>query len=730
MNQNLETRNLNYVNNSLVSEASEGGLDLNEIKNTIFRKFPLIAGFTVFFTSIALLKIVTTPPVYSANFELLSEPVNIETKVTSKDDSSRETREEITSVELDEVQLKILKSPQLILRVVKSLQDKYPELSYQELTKDLTIGIISGNQKEQNILQVIYQNPDQEKVSNVINALTKTYLKYSVEKRQSGVKRGIAFLDRQIPKVSAETRAIENKIRLLRNQYNFSDPDTALEQIATRLDELDRKQEQNGSELRELQLQSERLQNELETQPAKSTTAINLATPGFLELLNQLRAIDIEISRKSSIFSNQSEILRTLKQERQELNLLIIDAGSDIRQKLDSQIAIVENRQESIGAEQNKLKLRLEQWSAISGEYNDLKQKLKVANNKLSEFTSQQDALQIDAAQQESPWQLLTPATAPKTNSVSAVNYLLLSSTLGLILGSGVALVLDKHQKIIYTSAKVEEITSLPILTTIPYSSQSKQLSFWDNMSFGMQERQLLGQNENEQFQMTEAALAKFSNPSIEAFRSFAANLGMLHFNHDPNTADFYADLKSIVITSAIPREGKSTVALNLARASASMGKQVLLVDTDLRSVDRLTTDFGLSTAIGLKDILSQNNPERAFNYIKKLPLEENLFILTSGLGSIEYYPETQDHSRLLASARMHNLMAELEVNFDLVIYDLCSIIGFADVNLIAAQTDGIIVVTGLGKIQSLALTEALNQLRLCNAPVLGIAVNKVVNKS
>jgi len=686
MNQNLETRNLNYVNNSLVSEASEGGLDLNEIKNTIFRKFPLIAGFTVFFTSIALLKIVTTPPVYSANFELLSEPVNIETKVTSKDDSSRETREEITSVELDEVQLKILKSPQLILRVVKSLQDKYPELSYQELTKDLTIGIISGNQKEQNILQVIYQNPDQEKVSNVINALTKTYLKYSVEKRQSGVKRGIAFLDRQIPKVSAETRAIENKIRLLRNQYNFSDPDTALEQIATRLDELDRKQEQNGSELRELQLQSERLQNELETQPAKSTTAINLATPGFLELLNQLRAIDIEISRKSSIFSNQSEILRT--------------------------------------------KLRLEQWSAISGEYNDLKQKLKVANNKLSEFTSQQDALQIDAAQQESPWQLLTPATAPKTNSVSAVNYLLLSSTLGLILGSGVALVLDKHQKIIYTSAKVEEITSLPILTTIPYSSQSKQLSFWDNMSFGMQERQLLGQNENEQFQMTEAALAKFSNPSIEAFRSFAANLGMLHFNHDPNTADFYADLKSIVITSAIPREGKSTVALNLARASASMGKQVLLVDTDLRSVDRLTTDFGLSTAIGLKDILSQNNPERAFNYIKKLPLEENLFILTSGLGSIEYYPETQDHSRLLASARMHNLMAELEVNFDLVIYDLCSIIGFADVNLIAAQTDGIIVVTGLGKIQSLALTEALNQLRLCNAPVLGIAVNKVVNKS
>ncbi|MEL6786837.1 MAG: hypothetical protein AAFO76_05380, partial [Cyanobacteria bacterium J06607_15] len=65
----------------------------------------------------------------------------------------------------------------------------------------------------------------------------------------------------------------------------------------------------------------------------------------------------------------------------------------------------------------------------------------------------------------------------------------------------------------------------------------------------------------------------------------------------------------------------------------------------------------------------------------------------------------------------------------DLVIYDLCSIIGFADVNLLAAETDGVVLVTGLGRIQTVALTEALNQLKLCNAPVLGIAVNKVVNK-
>ena len=286
MNQNLDSRNLNYLNHSLVTESSEEGLNLDEIKNVIFRKFPLIAGFTVVLTSIALLKAVITPPEYMANFELLSEPINIETKVTSKDDSTRQTREEITTVELDEVQLKILKSPRFISRVIESLENKYPELSYQELIEDLTIGIISGQQEDQNILKVVYQNSDKEKVSDVIDALTESYLEYSVEKRLSGVKRGIAFLDRQIPEVEAEAGEISDQIRLLRNQYSFVDPQTSLTQITSRLDEVDRRREKNESELRELRLNSERLEGELKTQPEKSTTAINFATPRYLEILD------------------------------------------------------------------------------------------------------------------------------------------------------------------------------------------------------------------------------------------------------------------------------------------------------------------------------------------------------------------------------------------------------------------------------------------------------------
>jgi capsular exopolysaccharide synthesis family protein len=424
-----------------------------------------------------------------------------------------------------------------------------------------------------------------------------------------------------------------------------------------------------------------------------------------------------------------------LKQEKQEIVFLMREAGEEIRRKLNNEIKILENRQENVVTETDNLKLQLEGWSVVSSDYNNLLQKLALANNKLNEFTLQKDALSIEAAQQEAPWQLLTPAVEPETKNIGTINYLLLGSTLGLLVGIGTALVLDKYQNIIYTSAKVEEITNLPILGTIPYTPKNRRLPFI-KVNFKQEFRQLPSPEVH--LKGEKSSYPELASFSIEAFRSFAANLGLFNFNSNPEILDSDTNIKSLVITSAIPREGKSTVALNLARACASMGKKTLLVDTDLRSNDRLTKYLGLESEIGLSNILNQENSNFSLDYIniKQLPLENNLFIITSGFKDIlaELHPDSniiqKDPSRLLASAKMHLLMEELRNSFELVIYDLCSILGFADVNLLASKTDGIVIVTGLGKIQTMELTEALNQLRLCKAPILGLAINKVVNNS
>ena len=727
MNQSFEAQPTYYLQNSSTVENEEGGLKLDEVKNTIVRKLPLVAFCTLAMTSAAFFKTLIFPPVYVSNAELLSESVNIETKVTSTNNQSGETREKITKVELDDVQLKILKSPVVISRAVESLQDKYPELNYLTLTQDLNLEFIRDSENKKNILSVTYEHPDKEQVSDVINVLTQTYLDYSAEKRLSGVERGITFLEQQIPKVSAQVYSLENQIDNLRDRYDFIEPEVSLDPITERSSLMAQEQDEVASQLQQLRLKLRNLERELRTQPTTSPTAIELATPRYLSLLDQLKEVDLEISRQSGIFSERAAQMKVLREEKQRIISLIRQAGAAISQKLRNEIATLENRQVAANRESAKLRSQLQNWSSVSNEYKNLQQRLALAKSQLSEFTLQKDALSIDAAKQEAPWQLLAPPSEPYSQELSPSNRLLLGSTFGLLLGVGLALVLDKHQKIVYTSNKVEEITSLPILGKIPYAPKSRQLLLPDLLKSRTQMKQL--PSSDLYLEEGQMPFPEFFPASIEAFRSLAANLGLLNFNTDADILKFDTSLRSIAITSAVPGEGKSTVALNLARASASMGRRVLLVDADVRSKVCLSDSLGLETEIGLKNILNQNNSSIALKYIKQSPLEDSLFVLSSGFNELAPKP-TNNGSQPLASTKMYLLMEELKSHFDLVVYDLCAVVGYADATLVAGQTDGIVMVTGLGKVDKEILSQALNQLKMCNVPILGIAANQVVNKS
>lgn len=727
MNNQINSRELSYPANSLIQEEAEGGLNLTEIKNTILRNLPLIAGCTLITTLLALVKISNTPPTYDASFEILSEPLNIETSVTSTNynDRSTETREEITSVELDEVQLKIIKSPKLITSAIESLKEKYPTLNYQNTISNLNIQIIEQS-NNRNILLVIYKHSNKEQVTDVINNLSQTYLEYSLEKRQSGIKRGIAFLDRQIPKVETQVKEIENQIAQLRSKHNFLDPEVSIQQINNRLNNLSKERETIGIEHQELKLKVQNLERELNNAPTESTTAIELATPRYLELLNSLKDLDVAIAHKSVLFSDNSIEIKTLKEEKQQIVNLIIGEKNVIRQKLNNQIKVLENRQSNIAAETNKLQSQLGVWSIVFQNYNHLQEKLAIANNKLNEFTLQKDALLIDAAQQEAPWQLLTPPEEPSINNVSTINYLVISSSLGLLLSIGGALLIDSYQKIIYSSAKIEQLTNLPILIQIPYLPTRKKIlkllpSKLANNAQTNQASALVKTNvpSNKQLDTKQIPL------SIEIFRAFAANLNIFNLNVDSEIAT-NKNLKSLVITSVIPQEGKSTIALNLAIACASLGKKILIIDADLRSKDCLTTNLNLESELGLLDILTQKNGSPYLKYIQKLSMEKNLFLLPSGEKKIH---KNLDYSRLLASPKMHLLMTKIPKHFDLIIYDLSAITGFADVNLLSARTDGVAVVAGLGKIQASELIRALNDLKRCQAPILGIIANNLDKK-
>ena len=724
MNQNFENQKAYYLHGSTPAENTEGGLNLSGVTDTVMRKLPLIASITVAMASVAYFKTRFLPPVYVASFELLPELVNIETKVTSAGDNSGETRGEITAVELDDIQLKILKSPTTISKVVKALQPKYPQLNYQTLTDDLKVNFIRDSQNKKNVLSVSYENPDKQQVADVIEVLTETYLDYSADKRSEGVQRGIAVLEQQIPKVEQQVEQIENQMQNLRDKYNFIEPGVSLNPISDRTNLMAQEQNTVASELQQKRLKLRTLDRELRTQPTTSPTAIELATPRYLGLVNQLREIDIKINTKSAVFSDRTAEIQVLQEERQRLVGLIRQSSRSIRQKLVNEIQTLENRQRLAQRESAKLRSQLKTTSNVANDYIKLEKELEIAKRQLNEFTQRRDALTIDATRQGTPWQLLAPAGEPYNSDLSTGNRLLLGSSFGLLLGIGLALMLDKTQKVVYTSAKVEEITHLPVLGNIPHTPKRRQLSLLGQAKSKDDLKQLPSSDlYREPDDAGQLAFPGLFPASIEAFRSFAANLGLLNFSTDSEFLEFDTNLKSIAITSAVSGEGKSTVALNLARAAASMGRKVLVVDADVRSKVRLTESLGLESEIGLKNILNKSTPSLVLEHIRKSPLEDNLYVLSSGFDEL-----VSGHtSRMLASGQMHLLMKELEDNYDLVIYDLCAVVGYADVNLLAGKTDGVVMVTGLGKIDQTLLTKAIDQLKMCNVPILGIAVNNVV---
>ena len=200
-------------------------------------------------------------------------------------------------------------------------------------------------------------------------------------------------------------------------------------------------------------------------------------------------------------------------------------------------------------------------------------------------------------------------------------------------------------------------------------------------------------------------SLADKSSPVSEQYRTIRTNIQFAMVD---------SDLKSFVVTSSGPGEGKSTTSANLAVVFANSGIRTLIVDADLRKPTVAKT-FGLKNTMGFSNLLS----ERSLTVTEATQSTSvpGLSVLTSG-------PKPPNPSELLGSRRMEELINEMEEEFDLVIFDMPPVVAVTDAQIMSSKVDGTILVVREQISNKSALLKAKNLLEMVNANVLGVVYN------
>ncbi|MGX7172449.1 CpsD/CapB family tyrosine-protein kinase [Enterococcus ratti] len=173
--------------------------------------------------------------------------------------------------------------------------------------------------------------------------------------------------------------------------------------------------------------------------------------------------------------------------------------------------------------------------------------------------------------------------------------------------------------------------------------------------------------------------------------------------------------VKTLVVTSAGPEEGKSTVSANLAIVFANSGKKILLVDADLRKPSVADTfQFSVHTK-GLTNLLGEK--EKTLEaYVNKTGMD-HLWIMTSG-------PKPSNPSEMLDSMRMKEIIEGLKMQFDLVIFDMPPVATVTDAQILASKTDGTLLVVRERKTSKHELVKAKKLLTMAQANILGVIYN------
>lgn len=666
------------------SAASPDGITLSEFLQVLRRRRMVVVQAFVLITVVAIVLTLMTKPVYRATARLL-----IESPTASY--NAIDTSNPLSGI-------LALSQPQSVKTQVEVLQN--PDLQSQVVKAVGPVSLTVKQVEDTNLLEASAEATDPKMAADGANKLLALYIDQDTNQSLGEMRSASDFARRKEAEARAQVVQAANQLEAFRNKNHIAELNAERTVQIQRVANLTNDVETATSNLNAYQTQAATLHGQLAHLPATVTSQTR--TTNATVRTKQDRLADLRLEREgltqSGGFTDRAPRIEALDAQIAALTAQIraqpaLAATETItpntrRDDLTKALADLQVQIASVKTVLGHKKQDLQTAKAMVNHYagwdtalnrlmfgvNSAATQDKMFSDKLTDLSLREQAHHSTARVEQTAQTPDSPVRPKKAYDIT------LGALFGLFLGVCLALLQEFLDDRISTVEDATRVLGLPSLGNVPALSAA--------------DARLLPQ-------------MKGLDPASESYRILRTNIQFVSVD---------TPLRTLLVTSSSPGEGKTTTAANLAFAMVMDGKKVILVDTDLRrpSLHKL---LELPTMPGVTDVLL----ERAKLDDALLPHADlpALSILTAG-------STPPNPSDLLNSRRFHALMAELADRADLVIFDSPPVTAASDASILASQMDGTILVVETGSTKKAAARHSLELLRNGRANILGVMYNKM----
>jgi len=689
----------------------------------IKRKWTVLGSLGIVFGA-SLIATLRTTPIYDAVGSIaINKPDPV---LQSLRDSTNSGADYYDPTDLD-TEVRILRSDLLALQVIKQLNLEHlpefggtgsPSTSSLELTTEALqpdsaranslLAAFKGNlrvilEPNTRIIDIHYLSPNKDLAAQVVNALASTYIEQNFKTRFESTMQASDWLSRQLVDLQMKVETSQEKLVKYQKDHQILGIDEKQNITTAKLDELNK--ELTAAESERMQKESVyRLAEAGDTESAAAVAAgviqdkTSETTSALLERLQEQKAdLKIQVAQLSTQFGPAYPKLAQLNNQIQEIDAQIQSEMKKVAGRLRGDYLASLQRENMLRAaleeqkqQANKLNESAIEYSFLKRDfdtdrtlYEGLLQKLKEAG--VTAGLRSNNIRQVDMAR--------TPAVPTEPNIPRNLGF---GFVLGLSTGIGLSFLFEGIDNTVRTPEQAQAISGLPSLGMIPlgFKNNSESNSRGLTVAPSKETVELITQS-RPQSQMS------------EAYRALRTSLLLTSVGAPP---------KIILITSALPQEGKTTTSVNTATVLAQKGTRVLLVDADLRRPS-IHKALGLGPRIGLSNVLTGGAvlPEAIF----RSSLLPNLFVLPAGT-------PPPNPAELLASAQMVEVLGELKQHYDHIVVDTPPTLSVTDAVVLSTRADAVVLVIRCGQTTKPALRRSREILAQVNARVAGVLLNAV----